>query len=132
MPPSTTAFDPTKTYLQLADGGRGSTIEVTESFWPDVIAGRRKADGRLMIASNVTGDVPHWEMHPAGEEVILLQSGAVDFILEEAGGERRVALRPEAPCLLVTRGVWHRFEVVEPGRLVFITYGEGTQHRPAS
>ena len=129
MPPSD-AFDLTKTYLELADGGRGTEIEVTESFWPDLIAGRRKLEGRLMICSNVTGDVPHWEMHPAGEEVILLQSGAVDFILEEDGGERRVALRPETPCLVVPRGVWHRFETVEPGRLVFITYGEGTQHRP--
>ena len=49
--------------------------------------------------------------------------------MEVGPGERRVALASGQACL-VPRGVWHRVVVREPGRLLFVTYGEGTQHRP--
>lgn len=127
---STPSFDLFGTYLHLADNGRAAPVEVTEAFWPDLMAGKRHYDGRLAMASHVTEDAPHWEMHPAGEELIYLLSGAVDFVLEEPAGEEIVALRTGANCCLVPKGVWHRFRVREAGALVFITPGEGTQHRP--
>jgi mannose-6-phosphate isomerase-like protein (cupin superfamily) len=74
-------------------------------------------------------DWRQYEMHPAGDEVVVLLSGAVTFVLEEAAGERRVALKPHQACV-VPRGVWHRAIVDEPGAALFITRGAGTQHRP--
>ena len=127
---STAGFDLIGTYLHLADGGRAAPIEVTQDFWPALMSGEQHYDGRLAMAFQVTQDAPHWEMHPAGEEVILLLSGAVDVVLEGPAGEAVVELRPGAPCCLVPRGVWHRFKLREPGALLFITPGEGTQHRP--
>ena len=32
--------------------------------------------------------------------------------------------------LVVPTGSWHTMDVIEPGRAVIITWGEGTQHRP--
>jgi len=56
-------------------------------------------------------------------------SGAMDFILEEEGGERTVRVG-RGQAILVPKNVWHRGVVVEPGEALFVTEGEGTEHRP--
>ena len=122
------AFDLIGTYVHLEDGGAAAPVVCDADFWPALISGQRRYDGRLVMASRMTESTAHWEMHPQGEEFLYLLSGAVDVVLEEAAGERRVALRRGTACL-VPRGTWHRVEVREPGELLFITYGEGTQHR---
>ncbi len=126
---SPSPFDLVGTYVHLEDGGGAAPVVCDADFWPDLMAGRRRYDGRLVMASRMTGSTAHWEMHPQGEELLYLLSGAVDVILEQAAGERRVALTNRTGCL-VPRGTWHRIEVREPGELLFITAGEGTQHRP--
>jgi quercetin dioxygenase-like cupin family protein len=74
-------------------------------------------------------DFPHWERHPAGEELVVVMSGAIDFILEEPAGERTVRVSA-GQAILVPTGVWHRGVVIEPGKALFVTEGEGTQHKP--
>ena len=44
-------------------------------------------------------------MHPEGDELLLLLSGAIDLILQTGDRERVVELRPGAACI-VPRGVW--------------------------
>ncbi len=122
-------FDLIGTYVHLEDGGAALPVAVGADFWPELMAGKRRYDGRLVMAFRITEDTSHWEMHPQGEELLYLLSGAVDVVLEEAAGERRVPLHKGTACL-VPRGTWHRFEVRAPGELLFITAGEGTQHRP--
>ena len=46
-------------------------------------------------------------MHPAGEEVVYLLSGAIDLVLDGADGERIVPLR-DGEAYIVPRGTWHR------------------------
>jgi mannose-6-phosphate isomerase-like protein (cupin superfamily) len=123
-------LDLAETYVHLEDSGGAEAIETGDSFWQELMAGERRYDGRLVIVSTMTEDMPHWEMHPAGEELVYLLSGAVDVELDDGTDRRIVALRPEAPCLFNPRGLWHRFIVHEPSRLLFVTYGAGTQHRP--
>jgi len=123
-------FDPATTYVEVADGGRATAIPVDAEFWSALTSGARRLDGRLLCAFDATEDMAHWERHPAGEELILLVSGAVDLIVETADGTHRtVPLRPGRPAFLVPAGLWHRFAVREAGRLVFLTPGEGTEHR---
>lgn len=128
--PEESAFDLVSTFVHLEDGGHAKPVAVTDTFWPELMAGRRRYDGRLVTAFQVRDDAPHWEMHPAGDELIVLVSGAVDFVLEGAGGERTLALCSRSPCCIIPKGVWHRFVVHSPGKLLFITPGEGTGHRP--
>jgi mannose-6-phosphate isomerase-like protein (cupin superfamily) len=125
------AFDPTSTYLLLRHDGAAERIEVDERFWPDAMAGRRQLDGRLVSGFRLERDVDHWERHPAGDEVLLRLSGRFDVVLEQAGGERVVELGATAPCCVIPAGAWHTVRVREPGVVVFLTPGEGTQHRPA-
>jgi mannose-6-phosphate isomerase-like protein (cupin superfamily) len=123
------AFDLSGTYVDLKDGGVTTPIELTADFWAELESGGRRVDGRLMGVFPLTGDMTHWEMHPAGDELLYLLSGAADIVLEEAEGERRIVLRAKEACI-VPKGAWHRIIVRAPGELMFITAGEGTQHRP--
>ncbi|WP_119462106.1 cupin domain-containing protein [Rhodospirillaceae bacterium SYSU D60014] len=123
------AFDLSGTYVDLKDGGVTTPIELTADFWAELESGALRVGGRLMGAFPLTGDMTHWEMHPAGDELLYLLSGAADILLEEMGGERRIALRAKEACI-VPKGVWHRIIVRTPGELMFVTAGEGTQHRP--
>ncbi len=72
---------------------------------------------------------PAGEMHPDGDELLILVSGHVVVVLEEDEGERRVDLRP-GQALVVPRGVWHRVELQEKSQLVHVTPGPGGEHRP--
>jgi mannose-6-phosphate isomerase-like protein (cupin superfamily) len=67
-------------------------------------------------------------MHPHGEEVLLMLSGAISMVFDQPGGETRVPLEAGKACV-VPRGTWHRAIVHTPGRMLGITYGRGTEHR---
>lgn len=122
-------FDPTETYVHLSAGNDAIAIPVTEAFWPELMAGERDYDGRLITAHEISENMAHWERHPAGGEVLLAMSGAFDVILDTPEGERRVALET-GYAVVVPQGIWHRVDVRAPGVLIFITPGEGTDHRP--
>lgn len=121
------AFDLETTYLSLDGQGRVARHPVA-GFWESV-DGNPEILGTLVGGYVSTEDWPHWEMHPAGEEVLVLTEGRMTLILDEPGGERRVEMTPGSTCV-VPRGVWHRALVAEASRFIGITYGAGTAHRP--
>jgi mannose-6-phosphate isomerase-like protein (cupin superfamily) len=123
------AFDLATTYVQLDDGPRALAVEVDDEFWQTIDRRSELQGGRLVGRFHNAQDWDIWEMHPAGDEVVCLLSGAIDVVLDEPEGERVVALETGRTCI-VPRGVWHRAIVREPGDTLHITRGEGTQHRP--
>jgi mannose-6-phosphate isomerase-like protein (cupin superfamily) len=122
-------LDLRRTYLHFDGQGGAAPIPVTPDFWPEVTAGTRTYDGRLVTAFHLTEDMEHWEMHPEGDEVLILLSGAVEVVLDAGQGEERLALAAGQACV-VPRGAWHRIVVREAGDLIFVTWGAGTRHRP--
>jgi mannose-6-phosphate isomerase-like protein (cupin superfamily) len=124
------AFDLASTYVVLgANDGVATRIDVDASFWSTVDDRDDLREGRLVGLYRSSTDWDHWEMHPHGEEVLVLVSGAMEMVLERDGGESTVELRPGQACI-VPRGTWHRARVREPSALLTITAGRGTQHRP--
>ena len=69
-------------------------------------------------------------MHPEADEVVYLVSGAAVMLLEQPGGVQEVPLSGRA-AVVVPKGTWHTAKVSEPCRMLFITMGRGTRHRPA-
>ena len=122
------SFDLASTYVCLSPSGRASTIEVTPEFWATIDERDDLTEGRLVSAFACDADWPHWEMHPHGEEILVLLSGKMTMVLEERGEERRVELREGRACI-VPPGTWHRAIVHVPSKLLAITYGRGTEHR---
>jgi mannose-6-phosphate isomerase-like protein (cupin superfamily) len=119
-------FDLATTYVQLDDGPQAFAVEVDDEFWATIDRRPELRGGRLVGTFHNAKD---WEMHPAGDEVVCLLTGAVDVVLDEPDGERVVELAAGRTCI-VPRGVWHRAIVREPGETLHITRGDGTQHRP--
>ena len=119
------------TYVHLLEGGAASAIEVDERFWPDLMAGARPElnHGRLMTGFAFAAPWTTWEMHPDGEEVVLLLSGAATFTLELAEGPRAIALAEAGQFIIVPRGVWHTADTDRATSMLFITAGAGTKHR---
>jgi mannose-6-phosphate isomerase-like protein (cupin superfamily) len=92
--------------------------------------GPPRIDGYTVGAPFMTADAPHnGEMHPDGDELLYLVSGAIQVWLELDGGDRTVDVEP-GQAVVVPRGVWHRVLLKEPSRLVHITPGPGGDHRP--
>lgn len=120
-----------RTYLHLEDGAGVTAVPVDGAFWATIDSRQDLQDGRLVTVNRMAETWPHWEMHPAGEEVVYLLSGAIDLVLDGADGERIVPLR-DGEAYIVPRGTWHRAVVHAPGQVLFITRGAGTRHRPVS
>lgn len=86
-------------------------------------------EGRLVSVSMQNADWTHWERHPAGDELVVQLAGRSAVIQELDGGEVRLELSA-GQALINPREIWHTAEVAEPGPMLFITPGVGTQHRP--
>ena len=123
------AFDVTATYVHLPDGGAATPVQCTPEFWRELASGERSYGGRVMTAHHVSSDMAHWEMHPAGEELLVSVGATVKAVFQCDDDEETVALSPGMACI-VPRGTWHRIQVEVPGVLVFITHGQGTEHKP--
>lgn len=125
-------FQAVKTYLHLGPDGSAIPLEVNDTFWEKLTTGGfdHLGPGRLVSTYDFTADWTSWEQHPAGEEVVVLLAGALEFVLETEGGERTIRLAEPGQFLLVPRGVWHTANVAQQARVLFITPGEGTSHRP--
>lgn len=88
------------------------------------------AEGRLVSQYTFAESWTSWEMHPAGDEAVICTAGAMVLVQEFADG--RIARTPLAAgqYAINPRGVWHTADVAGHATAIFITAGEGTQHRP--
>jgi mannose-6-phosphate isomerase-like protein (cupin superfamily) len=77
--------------------------------------------------ADVHGDV--WERHPAGVEMLCVLEGRVVLTLMEDGGTETDVLLESRHGTVVPRGVWHRLHVACPGKILFVTPGQGSEHR---
>jgi mannose-6-phosphate isomerase-like protein (cupin superfamily) len=124
----TVEYELERTYLSLDGRGRVATHPVDEQFWTTIENNGALLDTLIGVYPNVE-DWPHWEMHPAGDEVLVMLEGRMTLILQRDIGEEQVELEPGS-TFVVPAGVPHRGLVREPGRFLAITYGAGTRHLP--
>ena len=71
-------------------------------------------------------DWPSWEIHPNGDEVVVLLSGSATFVVKLDDDKREVRLSRPGDSVIVPRGAWHTARIDVPTKLLFITPGEGT------
>jgi len=121
------------TYLRLRGDASVEPLTVDNTFWPRLMSGQLGDfhNEFLVAGSAFEQDWPRWEMHPNGDEVVCLLSGTVTFILEGTLGNQEIELSACGAYVLIPKGTWHTARTSGPCRMLFITAGEGTQHRPA-
>ena len=116
--------------IHLSRGGGASVLTpIDGADWYEDYGERTASDGvdgRLVSEFAMDGDWDHWEMHPDGSEIVYCLSGRFRLHQENAG---TADLAP-GDYVVNAAGVWHTADVIEPGRALFITVGQGTQHKP--
>jgi mannose-6-phosphate isomerase-like protein (cupin superfamily) len=120
------------THLRLKPDARADQLPVDANFWPDLMAGKFGNFHNEYLVTSFTYDQawPSWEIHPNGDEIVILLSGAADFILETSAGNQIVAVRNPGDFAFVPKGTWHTATPLEKATMLFITAGEGTYNRP--
>lgn len=83
----------------------------------------------LISCHQFASDWDTWEIHPHGDEVVILLAGQVTFVLQLDGGETSVSLQEEGDYVVVPKDVWHTARTSTQSKLLFITPGEGTQNK---
>ena len=87
-----------------------------------------RADGMTVGVVEMTSDAPHnGEMHPDGDELLYVISGAVEVSCESSS--EVLTLGPDESCV-ISKGEWHNVHILKPTRLIHITPGPGGDHRP--
>ncbi|MBX9944281.1 MAG: hypothetical protein K2Y40_09400 [Reyranella sp.] len=118
--------------------GLGATAEVEPHFtgnpaWYEAYAARHHADGRegrLVSLHTFDASWRHWEMHPVGAEVVLCTAGTITLHQQQADGTVTSVRLGAGQYAINPPGIWHTADVQERATALFITAGEGTQHRP--
>jgi mannose-6-phosphate isomerase-like protein (cupin superfamily) len=88
------------------------------------------AEGRLVSHSHFAENWTSWEMHPAGDEVVLCLSGRMTLHQEFADGTTSTVTIGPGDYAINPPGCWHTADVEGEAAALFITAGLGTEHRP--
>lgn len=116
-------------YLHLQADRSVRDVPVTPTFWQEIGGRTDLQAGRMLMRFDFDGDWPTWEVHPAGDEVVICIAGGMTFFLEQEDGVQQVPLAA-GEAVVVPRGVWHTADVPSSASALFLTPGEGTQNRP--
>lgn len=119
--------------------GRGARAEAQPPFdgmaWYDAYTARHAGDGaegRLVSQYTFTQDWASWEMHPAGDEVVICTHGAMVLVQERQDGQVIRTPLAAGEYAITPAGVWHTADIAASATAIFITAGAGTRHRPRS
>lgn len=124
-------YDLQQTYVHLGTGPEVQLLEVTADFWTTLDDRAELHTGRLVTGFSMDADWEVWEMHPAGDELIIFTEGSAHVRLDD--GQTVTEHDIAAPgYLVVPAGVWHTMDARGTARMIVITWGEGTTHRPRS
>ncbi|MCI1836901.1 MAG: cupin domain-containing protein [Achromobacter ruhlandii] len=117
-------------YIFLDANGHAATVKGGDAFWSlprDAL--EPYGHGWLLSEYSFSADWPQWEMHPQADEIVRLMSGTVELQLEWPTGIQSVRLEA-GNAYVIPKGAWHTVKVIEPCRMLHVTLGAGTQHRP--
>ena len=101
--------------------------------WYEAYGARHAGDGcegRLVSEHTFTEGWPSWEMHPHGAEVVICTAGEMLLTQEFPDGRVERTMLGAGDYAINPPGVWHIADVEDRATAIFITAGEGTEHRP--
>jgi len=127
-------FNLATTFLRLrGSDSSAEPLHVTNEFWQRLMSGALGDfhNEALVTMHSYDATWPNWEMHPNGDEIVCLLSGRTTMVLEIDGREQLAELGEPGSYVIVPRGTWHTARTRQKCTMLFITPGEGTEHRKA-
>jgi len=119
------------TFAVLRPDLQVDTVELTPSLYADIDTKYNLFKQHNLISAfsfNSNWDV--WEMHPAGEEVVMLLSGTCELLLRINDMDKQIVLNKLGDYAVVPKDTWHTARTNTDTQLLFITPGEGTVNQP--
>ena len=117
-------------FIVLDDTLGADTVEVTPDLYERLDRQYGDFAGHVLVSSHAFDeDWPTWEIHPAGDEVVILVSGDVDLVLALDDGDDVIRMTEAGTFAIVPRDTWHTARIRRRSVLMFITPGEGTENR---
>lgn len=114
-------------FVVLDDRFRANVVEVTPALYERLDEDYKDFAGRLLISSYAFDeDWRTWEVHPAGDEFVILVSGDVDLVLARDDGDEITRMTEPGTFVIVPQNTWHTARIRHPAVMMFITPGEGT------
>ena len=82
---------------------------VTPTFFPDLDKSYPDFQGHILVSQfSFDEPWPTWEVHPEGDEMVLLLSGDTDMVLAgEDGSETIMRVSTPGEYVVVPKGAWH-------------------------
>lgn len=121
----------TDTFAVLTPDLRLETVPVTPDVYSALDERFPGFRGHTLISTHeFESDWGTWEMHPAGDELVILLSGRAQLILRRSDGDEMIDLAAAGDFAIVPQGTWHTAHIQAHCRLLFITPGEGTDNAP--
>ncbi len=114
-------------FVVLDDTFRASIVEVTPQLYERLDDDYKDFAGHLLVSSYAFDeDWPTWEIHPAGDEFVILVSGDADLVLAQDDGDETIRMTEPGTFAIVPRNTWHTARIRCHTVMMFITPGEGT------
>ena len=101
--------------------------------WYEAYAARTASDGaegRRVSLYRFDGNWDAWEMHPAGDELVVCVAGTMTLHQEFPSGAVETVMLGPGKYAINPPGVWHTADVPGEATALFVTAGMGTEHRP--
>lgn len=115
-----------KTDFVLFDENNRISIEHSDPELFDRLKNQNQ-DFKLISYFEFDQDWETWEIHPMGDEVLILLSGNIEIVFEQSG---RVVLENFGDYAVVPQGTWHTAKVMEPSGVMVFTPGTQTRNKP--
>ena len=105
------------------------TVDVSPTLYSELDARFEQFRSCVLVSTHeFSADWPTWERHPAGDEIVILLSGAASMVLKTDSGREVVELDEPGAYVVVPRNTWHTSRVARSARMLFIAPGEGTEN----
>ena len=117
-------------FVVLKDNLGADVVEVTPDLYERLDREYGEFTGHVLIASHAfDDDWPTWEIHPSGDEIVVLVSGDVDLVLAGADGDDVIRMTEPGTFAVVPQNTWHTARIRRHSVMMFVTPGEGTENR---
>jgi mannose-6-phosphate isomerase-like protein (cupin superfamily) len=105
------------------------TAELSPTVYEELDERFSQFKGHVLVSSHsFLSDWPSWEMHPAGDELVMLLAGQCQLTLRQKEEEKTLILEQCGSYVIVPKGTWHTAKIANQATLLFITPGEDTHN----